>query len=204
MSNSKFKQIVRDHYGRASYLVSRFRDEAKGVAAIEFAFLAPLMLLLYVGTIEISSAVSANRKLSRASSTLGDLLTQVECVSDNTLTDMINIIDDIMYPYDNTVSTSIAGILVKGSKAEVQWARAFGTSPVANGSAYTVPAKIKTDGNFLVAVKMTMAYTPTIGWFTSPSAGKLEKTNTAINMDEEIFLRPRIGSQMTVQAGSCS
>ncbi len=204
MSSLKLKNMIRDYYGRASYLVSRFRDEAKGVAAIEFAFLAPLMLLLYVGTIEISSAVSANRKLSRASSTLGDLLTQVECVSDNTLSDMVKIIDDIMYPYENSVGISIAGILVKGTKAEVQWSRAFGSTAAANGSAYTVPSKIKTDGNFLVAVKMDMQYTPTVGWLSSPSAGKLEKSTAAIDMEEEIFLRPRIGSQMTVQSGSCT
>jgi len=204
MSYAKLKHIVRDHAGRASYLAMRFRDEVKAVAAVEFAFLAPLMLLLYVGTIEISSAVSANRKLSRAASTLGDLLTQVECVSDATLADMVHIIDDIMYPYDNTVSISIAGILVDDDDVTVEWSRAFSTAPVAVGSPYVIPDKIKTDGNFLIAVRMNMSYYPAVGWFSSPKAGVLEKDNSAIHMDEEMFLRPRIGAEVRVQSSSCT
>ncbi|WP_075995394.1 TadE/TadG family type IV pilus assembly protein [Salaquimonas pukyongi] len=89
-----------------------FRDDIKGVAAIEFAFIAPLMLLLYVGTIEISGALSANRKLSRVSSTLGDLLTQAECFTDPVLNDIIKIADDIMYPYSNSLKIRLTGILI--------------------------------------------------------------------------------------------
>lgn len=204
MTYFKLKHLVRDYAGRTSYLVTRFRDEVKAVAAVEFAFLAPLMILLYVGTIEISSAVSANRKLSRAASTLGDLLTQVECVSDNTLSDMVQVIDDIMYPYDNTIGIAIAGVLVDEDDVTVEWSRAFNETAASVGSPYTIPDKIKTDGNFLVAVKMSTAYYPMIGWFNSPKAGQLTKDTSAINMEEEMFLRPRIGSEIVVQSGSCS
>ncbi len=203
MKNSRFHYVIRDRIARTSWLLCRFRDEVKAVAAIEFAFLAPLMLLLYVGTVEISAALSANRKLSRASSTLGDLMTQVECITNNNLADMVNIIDDIMYPFDTTVKVAVAGVQVTGSNVTVDWSHAFnGAVKPAVGSNYVIPDKIKTDGNFLVAVKMNMSYYPAVGWFSvkSDKPHELGKTNTAINMEEEIFLRPRVGAEVQVSS----
>jgi Flp pilus assembly protein TadG len=198
-----YAAMLKDRYNRASWMISRFRDEVEGVAAIEFAFLAPLMLLMYVGTIEISGAVSANRKLSRVSSTIGDLLTQAQCYSDTTMSDIMNIADDIMYPYAQSLQIQVSGIQITGANATVQWSRGYGTTAAANGSPYTVPAKIMTDGNFLVAAKISMSYTPAIGWITFNSPTSLSKSNTALSMREELFLRPRIGNTVTIDNTNC-
>lgn len=205
MSISRITQSIRDRYAYTTWQLARFRDEIKGVAAIEFAFLAPLMLLLYVGTVEISAALSANRKLSRASSTMGDLMTQVDCITHNNLDDMVNIIDDIMYPFDNTVKIAVSGVEVNGSNVTVQWSKAYnGATKPGVGSPYVIPDKIKTDGNFLVAVKMDMAYYPAVGWFSveKDKPHELGKDMSAINMSEEIFLRPRVGADVDLKS-SC-
>lgn len=205
MENSRILNSLRDRYVCATWQLARFRDEIKGVAAIEFAFLAPLMLLLYVGTVEISAALSANRKLSRASSTVGDLMTQVECITHNNLDDMVNIIDDIMYPFDNTVKVTMTGVQVSGSNVTVVWSKAYnGAVKPGVGTPYVIPNKIKTDGNFLVAVKMDMAYYPAVGWFSveKDSPHELGRDVSAINMSEEIFLRPRVGADVDLQ-NSC-
>jgi len=198
-----YSAMLKDRYNRISWMFRRFRDEVEAVAAIEFAFLAPLMLLMYVGTIEISGAVSANRKLSRVSSTIGDLITQATCFNDATLTDIMEIADDIMYPFDDTLGIQISGILISGTDATVVWSRGYGTSPVANGSPYTVPAKIMTDGNFLVAANVTMSYTPAIGWITFNSVTDISKDTSALSMQEELFLRPRIGNVVKIDNTNC-
>lgn len=198
-----YAAMLKDRYNRVSWLARRFRDEVEAVAAIEFAFLAPLMLLMYVGTIEISGAVSANRKLSRVSSTVGDLITQATCFNDATLTDIMEIADDIMYPFDESLSIQISGIQITGTNATVQWSRGYGTSAAANGTPYTVPAKIKTDGNFLVAAKIAMAYTPAFGWITFNHTTSISKDTAALNMEEELFLRPRIGNTVTIDNTNC-
>jgi len=203
MQNISLMKTAKDYFNRTTYLVTRFRDEVQGVAAIEFAFLAPLMLLMYVGTIEISNAMSANRKLSRVSSTVGDLITQAECFTDATLTDIMKITDDIMFPYQNTLSIQISGVSIDNGIAEVEWSKAYGgATPAANGSPYTVPTKIKIDGNFLVAAKINMAYHPAVGWLNYETNTSLSKDTTAINMEEEMFLRPRIGNEIKIEA-SC-
>ena len=60
-------------------------------------------------------------------------------------------------------------------------------------------AKIKKANTFLVAAKVTTTYTPSFGWASYNASSGLSFSRTPINMNEEIFLRPRIGSQVTVQ-----
>lgn len=203
MSIQNLLKTTRDHARRMRYLAWRFKEEARGVAAIEFAFIAPIMLVMYVGTMEISNAVSANRKLSRVSSTLGDLLTQAECFTDSTLNDIVEIADDIMFPYSNTLSIQLNGVQIDNDVAKVEWSRAWGTmTPLATGTNYSVPQKIMTNGNFLVAAKIKMTYNPAIGWLTQGSNFTLKRDESALQMSEEMFLRPRIGDDVEIKS-SC-
>lgn len=177
-----------------------FLREVRGVAAVEFAFIAPIMLLLFVGTIELSAGVSVNRKLSRLSSTVSDLVTQSQTL---TATDITNIMDastKVMYPYTDTVSIVLTGISIDGSgTAKVAWSRAKNGTPLTTGSTYAnVPAKIKKPNTFLVAAKVATTYTPSFGWAQYSATNGLSFSRSSINMDEEIFLRPRIGSTVTV------
>lgn len=203
MRHSKLLKKTQDYARRTRYLVSRFKEETQGVAAIEFAFIAPLMLVMYVGTLEISNAVAANRKLSRVSSTLGDLLTQSECFTNSTLADIIKVTDDIMYPYDNTLSIQLNGVLTTSGVTKVVWSRGYNGAPqLTAGAQYTIPDKIKIDDNFLVAAKIDMSYSPTIGWITTGAKSTIKKDNTAMSMSEEMFLRPRIGDDVEIKT-SC-
>lgn len=198
-SNTKLDDYLR----RTSYLLHRFKDEAKGVAAIEFAFIAPLMLIMYVGTMEVSNAVSANRKLSRVSSTVGDLLTQATCYTDAKIQDIIKVTDDIMYPYDNVVAIQLNSVKIENDIAKVEWSRGFnGAVPLSPGTVYDVPAKIKINGNYLLAAKIEMGYSPAIGWIKPDGKTSISIDDAPINMSEQMFLRPRVGDKIEIQ-GTC-
>src|SRR6202158_5025102 len=51
----------------------RLFAETRATAAVEFAALLPFMLLLYIGGVEISQGVSADRKVTMTSRTVADL-----------------------------------------------------------------------------------------------------------------------------------
>src|SRR5262245_62437188 len=51
------------------------RDQ-RGVSAIEFAMLAPLMIALYFGVVEISQGVAIDRKVMLSARTVADLVSQ--------------------------------------------------------------------------------------------------------------------------------
>jgi len=68
-----------------SQLPHRFSKDEKGVAAIEFAFLAPLLLALTLGSIEITQSVWADGKVEQATSTIGDLVSRTPIMTDDEL-----------------------------------------------------------------------------------------------------------------------
>ena len=67
---------ARGRCGRVMTRLRAFGRAAEGLAAVEFALLLPVLLLLYAGCIELTTALALDRKTSRAASTLVDLLAQ--------------------------------------------------------------------------------------------------------------------------------
>ena len=63
-------------------LASRIRDRARlprnedGSVAIEFAFIAPVLLIMYFGLFQISMVIMEDRRVSHSASVLGDLVTR--------------------------------------------------------------------------------------------------------------------------------
>jgi Flp pilus assembly protein TadG len=53
-----------------------FLGDRRGVAALEFALIAPTILLLYLGSIEVTMGLDVNKNLGRATSMVADLVTQ--------------------------------------------------------------------------------------------------------------------------------
>ena len=64
------RNLLKSMRAKAGYTVEGFARDARGVAAVEFAFIAPIMILLFVGTIELSAGISTDRKISRVASAI--------------------------------------------------------------------------------------------------------------------------------------
>ena len=56
--------------------IARLLGDRRGAAAIEFAFIAPLLLSMYLVTMEVSQAIEVNKKIARVGSMVADLVTQ--------------------------------------------------------------------------------------------------------------------------------
>ena len=76
--------------------------DTRGIAAIEFAMVVPLMLVLFFGTVEFSSGVAVDRKVTLMARTLSDLTSQNISVTDTQLTNIFNASTGIMTPYPAT------------------------------------------------------------------------------------------------------
>ena len=78
-------QMRRRHEHRASLArlapssdrLGRLAGDERGVSAVEFAMLLPLMLTLYLGAVEISQGIGADRKVTLTARTVADLVSQV-------------------------------------------------------------------------------------------------------------------------------
>ena len=55
-------------------------DDIKGVAAVEFAYIAPLLILALFGTVEVSRGVMMHKRFQRVSAMIGDLISREQTV----------------------------------------------------------------------------------------------------------------------------
>lgn len=69
---------------------SRIARNESGVAAMEFAIIAPLIIGLYLGLAELASVLSVERKVSHSASVAGDLATQVSSLNETDAEDLVS------------------------------------------------------------------------------------------------------------------
>ncbi len=77
--------------------------DRNGIAATEFAVIVPIMLVMFFGTVEFSSGVAVDRKVTLVARTLSDLTSQaLTSVNDTYLQNVFTASIAIMTPYAPT------------------------------------------------------------------------------------------------------
>jgi Flp pilus assembly protein TadG len=61
---------------QAAITLGHLRRDRRGVSAIEFALLAPVMLVMFFGMVELSQAIMTQRRASHGDAAIGDLVSQ--------------------------------------------------------------------------------------------------------------------------------
>lgn len=190
--------------------LSRLRLDRRGVAAVEFAFIAPVLLSLYFVTMEVSQAIEVNKKVGRVGSMVADLLTQQQTTNKSEVEAVLKIGESILQPYNRSKSTiTVTAIQITDEntpKVQVAWSRKLENGTVGAGAAKnsitTVPDTLKIRNTFLIRVESQLAYKPVITW---SAEGKqvlgLAAAFDGIGMKETYYLRPRMSS--TVPCGDC-
>ena len=143
---------------RARNRVVQLLSDRRGVAAIEFAFVAPLLLMTYLASMEISLAIEASKKVGRAGSMVADLIAQQPTMSKAEIEAIMAIGGSILQPYNRSgltiIVTAIAISNESTPQVKVAWSRMLEKGEpkagVAAGTATTVPEKLKIAGSFLV------------------------------------------------------
>ena len=76
-----------------------FWRDRRGVVAVEFAFVAPLLLLFYCGMAELTEAMMAQRRLSHLTSSVGDIVARDTRLTDARRDDVFQVGDILMAPF---------------------------------------------------------------------------------------------------------
>jgi Flp pilus assembly protein TadG len=171
----------------------RLAHDERGISAVEFALVLPLMLTLYLGCVEISDGIAADRKVSLTAATVANLVAQSTTISG---TDMSNILDAsaaIMQPYSTTaLKVTVACLNIDSNKnVTVKW------SATRNGSALSgsvsIPNDLKVPNTQLIYTTASYAYTPVVGYtFTG-----------TLTLSQQMYMMPRI-SAPTYGTTACS
>lgn len=96
---SKLKTFLSmDSALKSRFTMTKFRDDKDGVAAIEFALIAPILIFMYLGLLEISMGIMADRDVSHATNVAGDLASQVEELQKDEIENILTAAVTVMAP----------------------------------------------------------------------------------------------------------
>lgn len=163
----------------------KFLHDERGTAVVEFAFVLPLMLVLFIGAVELTTLLRLDRKVVAAAQTAADLVTQRREVSDAQLNDILKGAELILEPFPTAPhSVAIVGIRFDPNTGNptVDWTKSKngGTAP----NATTLATGLGDPGEGVVVVRVSYAYTPVFFNFLLDST----------TIEETAVLRPRRSS----------
>lgn len=197
--------------GRLRATVARFLAARGGVAAIEFAFIAPVLLSLYFVTMEVSQAIEVNKKVGRVGSMVADLLTQQQQINRAEVDAILKIGESILQPYNRSKGTiEVTAIQISDDdspKVKVMWSRKLEenggfSEPDMPGTTTTVPEKLNIRNTFLIRVESKLEYEPVITWAADQKKVLgLAAALDPITMGERYYLRPRMSE--TIPCDDC-
>lgn len=157
---------------RIKLRVQLFKDCCAGVAAVEFAYLLPLLLMMTYGVIEASRAVMMHKRFQRSVAMIGDLVSREEVIGDNASTakaemdGMMKAAEHIMRPYDiSSLKMGVTAVQADPNNAsitKVAWSYPYQGYPVLNCAANkAMPASgMITKGNAAILVEAEYVYKP--------------------------------------------
>ena len=125
-------------------LITRLRGARRGTALVEFAIAAPVMLIMYFGTIEITQAVIAKRRLNLMVTTLADLSARSKSLASTDITAIFGAAGAVMAPMDTTtMQMRISSLVVYPSGSGcIDWSVGQNMTPLVAGSTLSVPTTI--------------------------------------------------------------
>jgi len=172
--------------------LTQLRNEERGVAAVEFALILPVMLFAYLGISEVSRLIIMDRRLAVVAGSVGDLVARADgTILDTTLEDYFEAAEFTMAPYPAaTLRQVVSSVYVDDNGiAEVQWSEGHnGGITHADGAIIPLPTQMANQSKekYLIVGEATTVWTPIID-FVFQSGFTLEKT---------YYYRPRFDSQI--------
>jgi Flp pilus assembly protein TadG len=183
---------------RLGRLLRRCARETRGVAAIEFAMILPIMIIMLLGTVELGDALTVDRDVANVASSTADLVARCSQVASADVSDIMNIGTSLMGRYPVSKMTIQLISLQADSKLNltVLWSRdRTGAQPYAAGSSYpAIPAGLVEANGGVVISKVTYAYTSPIGHYI----------HGTITMNETFFNHPRKSTTVPMSTTPCS
>lgn len=157
-------------------------DDESGVSAVEFALVMPLLLLLYLGGVELSHAITVDRKVTSAANSVGDLVAQGNIIDNQEMGNIFTAARAILEPYSpSTLKIVVSSVKIDSNGDKVLTSCAYHDAPRPKDSSITIPSGVRIEGSYLVVTEVKYEYITTLGQIFTDS----------INMSDTFYMRPR-------------
>lgn len=145
----------------------RFARETKAIAAIEFAILAPMMVFLLFGSVDLIDMLGVNRRVQNVAASLSDVTARDTSVTTAEMNGLWAALDVLMYPDDgDAVGARVTSIsIVNATTARVVWSRGHGSMAARNANSnVTLPAPMMIVGTSIIMTETEMSYSAPLGF----------------------------------------
>ncbi|HJR56002.1 MAG TPA: TadE/TadG family type IV pilus assembly protein [Rhizomicrobium sp.] len=151
----------------------RFRRDAEGLAAVEFALILPAMLIMLFGMFEVSNIVGCRARVAQLASTVADLIAQKSSLTEGDINSIYAAAGAILYPYntdepgiritsviwDSTKSANDQGAKKAGKVAWSCSKNGGGLGPQhAENSTWTFDHELLSVGSSVIMVEVDYSY----------------------------------------------
>jgi Flp pilus assembly protein TadG len=171
--------------------------ETRGVAAIEFALLVPILTVVLAAVVDFGQAFAASRKVNQISYRIADVISQSDEWRSSDVSNILTGAKSIILPFDMSNLEIVLTIVDvdKSGKETVEWSRADGTTAYTAGKAspVTIPAAIKENEVQFVAVEVTYSLSTPFAKLLKPVTGR-----DSYSFDESYILYPRVGETISL------
>jgi Flp pilus assembly protein TadG len=137
-----------------------FRSDRRGVSAVEFALIAPVLIVFYFGIAELTQAMMASRRTSHVASSIGDLVAQDDTITNAEMTDIFNIGGIVMAPFPTgTLKMRVSQITSNSANVvKVAWSDASNNTPLTVGTTVTPPSGIISASQSVIQAEVSYTY----------------------------------------------
>ena len=158
-------------HGAGERIRAPFARAEDGVAILEFALIVPVLLLIYFGTVEITSVMRNVRKVDILSRTIGDTLLPAHDADGGEVNDVFQVAPIVLAPFDGTgvqMTVSAVGVVGDAETGPLQ----ICSSVAAAGSPVRAPGapapvavadSLQPKGTRLLLVEISAPYKPVTG-----------------------------------------
>jgi Flp pilus assembly protein TadG len=164
--------------------------DRRGSAAVEFAFVAPLMILMYYGLAETTQGMMASRRAAHVATTIGDLTAQQVQTDPATIADIFVVGRAILAPFPTaTLNMRLTSVKADSTGSpKVVWSRGYGAMaalPV-GGTVAGVPTGLIGPNESTIQSEVSYTYVSSVQ----------QALPGPIVLNQKSFLKPRKGTEV--------
>ena len=194
---------------RVRVLYRRWSRDIRGVAAVEFAMIVPIMGVMFIGAVELSQVITVDRRVTQVASATADLVARAETqISQTEITDIMKAGSYIVGPYSvnplTIVLRNVTSSPTDANTAKQSWTctyKGMGGSLTCNctNTSYSLPSGLVSTNDSVVISQTTYDYKPLVFDYFMKKGGGASSTGT-YTLSETIYSKPRGQAAMLLQA----
>jgi Flp pilus assembly protein TadG len=128
-------------------LLRRLKNDERGVSAVEFALIAPVMIVFYAGLVDLCQGYMALKRTTHVAAMVADMASQSATLTKSQIDKIFEIGPAIMTPFASTsLEQRVSSVTrVSSTKYTVNWSRSYGGSGSLSGALTAGNVNLPTD-----------------------------------------------------------